>query len=62
MALNGLTPAEKLATFAAAASHLQSLTVPQSPAPTLSPTLGCPPIAALIAQVGESVAFLLPES
>ena len=31
MALNGLTPAEKLATFTAAASPLHSTTVPQSP-------------------------------
>jgi transposase InsO family protein len=46
MALNGLTPAEKLATFAAAATPHQPLTVLQSPSPALSPTLDRPPIAA----------------
>ena len=46
MALNGLTPAEKLATFAAVSSPLPSLTVLQSPSPALSSTMDRLPIAA----------------
>jgi transposase InsO family protein len=45
MALHGLTPAEKLATFTAASSPLPSLTIPQSPAPSLTSTMDRPPIA-----------------
>jgi transposase InsO family protein len=45
MALNGLTPSEKLATFMAAASPGSSLMVPPSPPPSLSSTMDCPPIA-----------------
>jgi transposase InsO family protein len=45
MALNGLTPAEKLATFTAASSLLPSVTVPPSPLPTPTSTMDQPPIA-----------------
>ena len=45
MALNGLTPAEKLATFTAASSLLPSVTVPPSPVPTPTSTMDQPPIA-----------------
>jgi len=45
MALNGLTPAEKLATFTAASSPLPSLTVTPSPVPSLTSTMDRPPIA-----------------
>jgi transposase InsO family protein len=45
MALNGLTPAEKLATFTAASSQGSSLMVPPSPSPSLSSTMDRPPIA-----------------
>ncbi len=45
MALNGLTPAEKLATFMAAASQGSSLMAPPSPPPSLSSTMDRPPIA-----------------
>lgn len=44
MALNGLTPAEKLATFMAASSSLPSLTVPPRPVPSLTSTMDRPPI------------------
>jgi transposase InsO family protein len=43
MALNGLTPAEKLATFTAASSPLPSVTVP--PDRSLTSTMDRPPIA-----------------
>jgi transposase InsO family protein len=45
MALSGLTPAEKLATFMAASSPLLSGTVSLSPAPALTSAMHRPPIA-----------------
>jgi hypothetical protein len=45
MALNGLTPAERLATLTAASSSLPALTVPPGPAPSLPSTMDRPPIA-----------------
>jgi transposase InsO family protein len=46
LALNGLTPAEKLATFAAACSPLPSITGLQNPSRALSSTMDRLPIAA----------------
>lgn len=46
MALNGLTPAEKLSTFASASSALPSVATLQSPSPALGSTMDRMPIAA----------------
>lgn len=58
MALNGLTPAEKLATFMAAASPGSSLMVPPSPPPSLSSTMDRRR-SRVLSQMGEPF-FLTP--